>query len=191
MNEKELFKKFKKIKIGKENEGYIEWKKVILEEIKKMDEHLLQNMYYRYKFKVKDLSKTHRKLKISTLIVNLIGAAIPIIAAIIGAFMVITDRLTSIATEMADYLNSPEEVFRTAIDIEEELMAGILTVGTILVIGVLLYFSISWIVDEICISQQIEREIYNEEMVKILREEIRKRDSEKIVSDRNDINKES
>lgn len=171
MNEQELLKKFKKMR--KENEGYIEWKKNVYEEIDKMDNLLLKNTYHRYRLKVKKSSKEKSQSKLSTFAMNLFATVIPIIVVMISAFTGGISGLISIATEMAGYINPSKEVLQIALDIERELTVSVMTAILILAVSILLCYTISWLIEELRTKRRIEEEIYDEEMLRILKKKIK------------------
>lgn len=54
VNEKQCYKQFCKITDGKENEGYIEWKEWVLEQIESYDKKQLTNLEKRTEIKLKN-----------------------------------------------------------------------------------------------------------------------------------------
>ena len=75
-------------------------------------------------------------------------------------------------------MNTPDEAFRLAIDIESKLSNGILRFCFLLAAIMVIYYAAIWVTEKISEQCRMEGEVFNKEMLRML-EEIRSKRNKK------------
>lgn len=178
MNEGELFKRFRRVIKGKKNHMFTDWETDVREWISKMDETIQDNTYHRYRLLCERTSKGNSKQTMYSFVVNLFGALLPVVMLTVNIFVGRIDILASITTQIGMKMNTPDEAFRLAIDIESKLSNDILRVCFLLAAIMVIYYVAIWVAEKISEQCRMEGEVFNKEMLRIL-EEIRSKRNKK------------
>lgn len=170
VNEKQCYKQFCKITDGKENEGYIEWKEWVLEQVKGYDKKQLTNLVKRTEINVK-------KMEASCQIKDqgIMPYGISLMSLLLT--LVVTVYLSSMGNIINIYSQTvPDEIIEKYGKIVTEFSTSetnsmLIFCGVIIILLIILLASEAWARKKI-LRYKYNSKIYYEELLKILEEKI-------------------
>ena len=164
INEKECYKKFNKIVLGKEGEGYCEWKDWVEKEVVSYDECKIKNALKRYEIKLSNL-ENKKDIDICGIInqsVPLFIALMPIIVSIFSPLITSMVGITNSGNNKnAQYISNMGEILN-------EWCEGVLEIIEIISIICIVLIGIAYIVNYICCTHIAKKKTYYTMIIEIL-----------------------
>lgn len=172
MDIKKNYKLFKKK--FKEND-YLNWEEVTKQELLIMDEHELINLFRKYQIinlKSAHIEKDSINISHLSLIVSTYGTMTVVLGSIFIAWY---NFFKDFELSIAEMIENPTEMLLTGIESGNEMMELLVYGVTVIVVIILLYILVSWILSHINSDSKIDRIVYHEELIRIIRNVISKR----------------
>lgn len=169
-NDKECFKRYLKIQKKIENEGYVEWKCWIQDEIKDYDIHKIKNMLERYKIEMeclneKYISSTEIIMQLLPIIVMVITLVITITNSTFSNIIGICNGVVQNVEDITGYVSNSTEVITKA----SNEMSNLVLKGTLII---LLLVFICYISDIWLQRRKAFRKLYCKKVIEILEEKL-------------------
>lgn len=178
--EKESKQRFKRIINGKENQGYTNWKKWVLDEIKGYDDEKMQNIIKRYEIKMEREERDERANLFS-----LVSQYIVIFAALVPYLGNIV--LTSVCTQIGVYnfetnAQMQQEFSNIVRNTLQEIGELLSQTGAIVAIGCVILIGLARCVDTYMSGRNSWNIAYYKEMLNVLKEKMQTEERTYIIS---------
>ena len=178
--EKESKQRFKKIIKGKENQGYTNWKKWVLEEIKDYDDEKMQNIIKRYEIKLEREERDE-----SANLFSLVSQYIVVFIALVPYLGNIV--LTSVCTQIGVYNfetneQMQQEFLNIVRDLLQEIGDQLSKTGSDVALGCIVFIALARCVDLYMSGRNSWNIAYYKEMLSVLKEKMQTEERTYIIS---------
>ena len=180
-NDKECYKRFKKICKKKENEGYVDWKKWVKEQVKYYNEEKMENIRKRYEIKLKFMGDGKR-IGVFQMFTQLMTVTIPICTVLVTLTSNFIFAEADVARNLSDNIANLSDNIANKNDIIADIanrLSGILNIlketadSLIILIAIvailfMIFIYISCFLDNKFYEARDRRKTYYEEIIKVL-----------------------